>query len=61
MSNDTNVTTISDQYQAFYDGSNTKTFNTFASDWTNVDYTLTELIDLTGTGAKTPVTSRYKL
>ena len=61
MSNDTNVTTISDKYQAFYDGSNTKTFNTFASDWTNVDYTLTELIDLTGTGAKTPVTSRYKL
>lgn len=61
MSSDTNVTTISDQYQAFYDGSNTKTFNTFASDWTNVDYTLTELIDLTGTGAKTPVTSRYKL
>ena len=61
MSNDTNVTTISDEYQAFYDGSNTKTFNSFASDWTNVDYTLTELIDLTGTGAKTPVTSRYKL
>lgn len=64
MSNDTNVTTISDEYQAFYDGSNTKTFNTFASDpsyWNNVDYTLTELIDLTGTGAKTPVTSRYKL
>lgn len=61
MSSDTNVTTISDKYQAFYDGSNTKTFNTFASDWTNVDYTLTELIDLTGTGAKTPVTSRYKL
>lgn len=57
MSNDTNVTTISDEYQAFYDGSNTKTFNSFA----NVDYTLTELIDLTGTGAKTPVTSRYKL
>lgn len=64
MSSDTNVTTISDQYQAFYDGSNTKTFNTFASDpsyWNNVDYTLTEPIDLTGTGAKTPVTSRYKL
>lgn len=64
MSSDTNVTTISDQYQAFYNGSNTKTFNTFASDpsyWNNVDYTLTELIDLTGTGAKTPVTSRYKL
>ena len=61
MSSDTNVTTISDQYQAFYDGSNTKTFNTIASDWTNVDYTLTEPIDLTGTGAKTPVTSRYKL
>lgn len=64
MSNDTNVTTISDEYQAFYDGSNTKTFNTFASDpsyWNNVDYTLTEPIDLTGTGAKTPVTSRYKL
>ena len=64
MSSDTNVTTISDEYQAFYDGSNTKTFNTFASDpsyWNNVDYTLTELIDLTGTGAKTPVTSRYKL
>lgn len=61
MSNDTNVTTISDQYQAFYDGSNTKTFNTFASDWTNVDYTLTEPIDLTGTGAKTQVKSRYKL
>lgn len=61
MSSDTNVTTISDEYQAFYDGSNTKTFNTFASDWTNVDYTLTEPIDLTGTGAKTQVTSRYKL
>lgn len=63
MSNDTNVTTISDQYKAFYSDKNpnTKTFNTFASDWTNVDYTLTELIDLTGTGAKTPVTSRYKL
>ena len=64
MSSDTNVTTISDQYQAFYNGKNTKTFNTFASDpsyWNNVDYTLTELIDLTGTGAKTPVTSRYKL
>lgn len=61
MSNDTNVTTISDEYQAFYDGSNTKTFNSFASDWTNVDYTLTEPIDLTGTGAKTQVTSRYKL
>ncbi len=64
MSSDTNVTTISDQYQAFYDGSNTKTFNTFASDpsyWNNVDYTLTEPIDLTGTGAKTQVTSRYKL
>lgn len=61
MSNDTNVTTISDQYQAFYNGTNTKTFNTFASDWANVDYTLTEPIDLTGTGAKTPVTSRYKL
>lgn len=64
MSNDTNVTTISEQYQAFYNGKNTKTFNTFASDpsyWNNVDYTLTELIDLTGTGAKTSVTSRYKL
>lgn len=61
MSSDTNVTTISDEYQAFYDGSNTKTFNSFASDWTNVDYTLTEPIDLTGTGAKTQVTSRYKL
>ncbi|WP_302342916.1 hypothetical protein [uncultured Ruminococcus sp.] len=64
MSSDTNVTTISDEYQAFYNGKNTKTFNTFASDpsyWNNVDYTLTEPIDLTGTGAKTPVTSRYKL
>ena len=58
MSNDTNVTTISDEYQAFYNGKNTKTFNTFASDpsyWNNVDYTLTEPIDLTGTVAKTPV------
>ncbi len=61
MSTNTDVTTISDQYKAFYNGANTKTFNTFASDWSNVDYTLTENIDLTGTGVKTPVESRYKL
>lgn len=61
MSTNTDVTTISDQYKAFYNGYNTKTFNTFASDWANVDYTLTEPIDLTGNGAMTPVTSRYKL
>ena len=61
MSSNTDITTISGQYNAFYDGSNTKTFNTFASDPSNVNYTLTEDIDLQGNNVLTPVTSKYTL
>lgn len=61
MSDNTDITTISSQYKAFYNGSNTKTFNTFASDSSNVNYTLTEDIDLQGNNVLTPVTSKYTL
>ena len=61
MSTNTDVTTISDQYKAFYNGANTKTFNTFASDPANRNYTLTENIDLQGNNVLTPVTSKYTL
>ena len=59
MSTNTDITTISDQYKAFYNGTNTKTFNTFASDSANRNYTLTEDIDLQGNNVKTSVTSKY--
>lgn len=61
MSTNTDITTISDQYKAFYNGTNTKTFNTFASDSANRNYTLTEDIDLQGNNVKTSVTSKYTL
>lgn len=61
MSSNADITTISDQYKAFYNNTNQKTFNTFASDSANRNYTLKEEIDLQGNNVKTEVTSKYTL